>query len=177
MMTNLGERSGAGALCAVAVAVLAGCARAEEPRETESERLLPEKVRERARKGFAALEGEVTLVVFTQEFECRSCGENTRLAREVAELSDKVKLKVYDFERDEQMAKQYGIDKIPAIAVQGERDYGIRFYGVPAGYEFQAFLDAIKQVSKGESGLSEASVIALKQVDRPVHIQVFVTPT
>lgn len=165
------------ALWTVAAVVLAGCARAEEPREAESERLLPEKVRELARTEFAALEGEVTLVVFTQEFECRSCGQNTQLAREVAELSDKVAVEVYDFKRDGQMVKKYGIDKIPAIAVQGERDYGVRFYGVPAGYEFRAFLDAIKLASKGESGLSEASRIALKQLDRPVHIQVFVTPT
>ena len=171
------ENSCVRALWTVAAVALAGCARAEGPREAESERLLPEKVRELARKEFAALEGEVTLVVFTQEFECRSCEENTRLAREVAELSDKVTVEVYDFKRDGQMVKKYGIDKIPAIAVEGEHDYGVRFYGVPGGYEFRAFLDVIKQVSKGESGLSEASKIALKQVDRPVHIQVFVSPT
>ena len=177
MATNPGGRTGAGVLCVVAAAVLAGCARAGEPRDAEPENLLPEKMRELVRTELSALEGEVTLVVFTQEFECRSCGENTRLAREVAELSDKVDVEVYDFKRDGQMVEKYGIDKIPAIAVQGERDHGVRFYGVPGGYEFRALLDAIKQVSKGESGLSEASRIALKQVDGPVRIQVFVSPT
>ena len=167
----------AGYACASLLAALVVVGPAGAAASGEVGRLLPDKLSELAREELAVLANQVTLVVFTQEFECRSCGENTRLAREVGALSDKIKVEVFDFKRDKRAVEEYGIDKIPAIAVVGERDYGVRFFGVPGGYEFRAFLDAVKQVSKGESDLSEAGKIALKRVDRPVRVQVFVTPT
>jgi alkyl hydroperoxide reductase subunit AhpF len=66
---------------------------------------------------------------------------------------------------------------VPAIAVLGARDYGIRFLGIPSGYEFMSLLDAILVASKGESGLSEASRAMLAGLESPVTLQVFVTPT
>jgi hypothetical protein len=51
-------------------------------------------------------------------------------------LSEKIELKVYDFVSDGEQAKSYRIERIPATAVTGEKDYGIRFYGLTAGYEF-----------------------------------------
>lgn len=69
------------------------------------------------------------------------------------------------------------MDKVPAIVVMDERDYGIRFYGIPAGYEFGFLINAVISVSKGESLLSEASKAKLEGLSKPVHVQVFVTPT
>ena len=75
------------------------------------------------------------------------------------------------------LLKEAGIDKIPAIAIIGERDYGIRFFGVPGGYEFTTFIKDIISVSKREHGLSNAIATELKKVDKPVHLQVLVSPT
>ena len=69
------------------------------------------------------------------------------------------------------------MDKIPAIAVEGEKDYGVRFYGEPAGYEFATLIEAIKAVSAGESGLATKTKEALAGLKDPLHLQVFVTPT
>jgi alkyl hydroperoxide reductase subunit AhpF len=69
------------------------------------------------------------------------------------------------------------VDKIPAIAVLGKKDYGIRFYGIPAGYEFTTLIEDIMNVSAGESGLSKEAKQAIAQVKTPVTIQVFITPT
>ena len=125
------------------------------------------------------LTGSVKLVMFTQEMECQFCKETRELAEEVAALSDKISVEVKDFLKEETEAKKLGIDKIPAIAVYGEggKDYGIRFYGIPAGYEFMSFLESIEIVSKGDSGLSAAGKERLKGLAKPVHLQVFVTPT
>lgn len=71
----------------------------------------------------------------------------------------------------------YGVDKIPAIVVEGKKDYGIRFYGVPAGYEFTSFLEAIKAVSAGELGLAAETKEALRRLKEPLHLQIFVTLT
>jgi len=125
------------------------------------------------------LSGAVKLVVFTQEMECQFCKENRELAEEVAALSDKISVEIRDFVKQEAEAKKLGIDKIPAIGVfgEGDKDYGIRFYGIPAGYEFMSLLESIEIVSKGESGLSAAGKEKIKGLNKPVHLQVFVTPT
>jgi len=137
--------------------------------------VLNEQVRERVRREFEGLEEGVRLVVFTQEFECEHCRENTSLAREVASLSDKLDVEVYNFALDKEAVERYGVDKIPAIVVEGEKDYGIRFYGVPSGYEFASFLEAIKAVSAGKSGLSPETKEALRGLKEPIHLQVVVT--
>jgi glutaredoxin-like protein len=59
----------------------------------------------------------------------------------------------------------------------GERDYGIRFYGIPSGYEFSSIIEDIVDVSRGDSGLQPATREALAAVSEPVHFQVFITPT
>ena len=128
-------------------------------------------------KRLADLKGQVRLVMFTQELECQYCRETRELLEDVASLSDKISLEVYNFVLDEEEVKRYGVDKIPAIVVEGERDYGIRFYGIPAGYEFAALLEDIRMVSSGESGLSQEAKDTLGGLSSPVHIQVFVTPT
>jgi alkyl hydroperoxide reductase subunit AhpF len=69
------------------------------------------------------------------------------------------------------------VDKIPATVVAGATDYGVRFYGIPLGYEFSAFLAAIKDVSRGATDLGAESRAALSELVQPVHLQVFSTPT
>jgi predicted DsbA family dithiol-disulfide isomerase len=58
--------------------------------------------------------------------------------KEVVALSDKLTLKVYEFKNEQEIARRLGVDKIPAIVFEGQRVYGIRFFGVPAGYEFKS---------------------------------------
>jgi len=125
------------------------------------------------------LTGSVKLVIFTQDMECQFCKETRELVEEVAALSDKITAEVKDFLKEEGEAKKLGIDKIPAIGVigEGDKDYGIRFYGIPAGYEFMSLLESIEIVSKGESGLSANGKEKIKGLSKPVHLQIFVTPT
>jgi len=123
------------------------------------------------------LENDVKLIVFTQEFECEYCAVTRELMEELASLTNRIKLTVYDFEKDKDKAEKWRVDKIPALLIFGEKEYGIRYFGVPSGYEFAALLDDIVDVSRKRSRLSKATVDRLKDVNEPVHIQVFVTPT
>ena len=113
-----------------------------------------DKVAQQVKAALADLASPVTLKVFTQEFECDYCKETRTLAEEVAAQSPKVTVEVYDFVKDKALADSLGIDKIPAMAVVGAKDYGIRLFGVPAGYEFTTLIEAIKLAGSGESGLS-----------------------
>jgi len=129
------------------------------------------------KKQFEKLEGDVELIVFTQELECQFCKETRELALEVGALSPKIKTKIYDFVKDGDMDLKYNIKKIPAIAIVGKRDYGIRYYGVPAGYEFPVIVEDIIDASRGTTLLSDNIKKKLAEIKKPVHIQVFVSPT
>jgi len=140
--------------------------------------LLPEDKKELLRSTFETrLVDPVRIVMFTQEVECRYCNETRRLAQEIGGLSEKLSTEVYDFVKDADKAKEYGIDKIPALAIIGKKDYGVRIYGIPYGYELQTFIEAIINVSKGTTDLSEKTKVVLKDVKTPVQIKVFVTLT
>jgi glutaredoxin-like protein len=139
--------------------------------------LLNDEIRQEVSKILADLPGPVRLVMFTQEFECEYCTETRQLVEEIAELSDRITAEIYDFQADRAKAEELGIDKIPAIAVIGAQDYGVRFYGIPSGYEFTSFLHAIQSVAAGKPELSDVTLRVLAGVQKPVHIQVFVTPT
>jgi glutaredoxin-like protein len=119
----------------------------------------------------------VTLAYFTQETECQFCAETEEILREVASLSNKIKLKAYSFVTDQDVAAEYGIDKIPATVVLSDEDYGVRFFGVPSVYEFTSLIEAIVDVSQGASDLAEETLEAIKEIAEPVHMQVFITPT
>jgi glutaredoxin-like protein len=146
--------------------------------------MLEEKIKEQVKEMFKELEAPVKLIVFTQDslitipgLECETCKDNRLLMEEVATLSDKISVEIVDFVKDKDRVAEYKIDKIPATVIQGEKDQGIRIYGLPAGYEFPTLLSAIRGVSRADSELSDDSKKKLKEISKPVHIQVFVTLT
>jgi glutaredoxin-like protein len=119
----------------------------------------------------------VKIVMFTQEFECKFCSETRQLAQELATLSDKLSVEVFDFVANADKAKEYKVEKIPALAIIGKKDYGVRIYGIPYGYELQTLIGAVVNVSRGTTDLSDKTKAILADVKSPVHIQVFVTLT
>jgi glutaredoxin-like protein len=152
--------------------------------------LLNEEVRDFTRKKFEAeLINSVNLLYFTKEKsplivpgrepvdDCPYCSETKQLLQELSSLTDKIKLTIYDLEKDQQQASEFQIDKVPAIIIMSDKDYGIRFFGIPSGYEFVSLLEAIVDVSRGETELSPKTKEALKELAKEVNIQVFVTPT
>src|SRR6516225_8727218 len=114
----------------------------------------------------------VKLVHFTQELNLEYGREARQLLEELVALSDKLSLEVYNFLLDKDKVSEFSVDKVPATVVRNGKDYGIRFYGLPAGYEFVTLLDAILSVSQGDSGLKPENKERLAMVNQPVHLQV-----
>ncbi len=139
--------------------------------------ILQDKDRKAISKEFSSLNGPVKLVNFTRELECRYCRETTSLMQEISELSDKVSAEVYNLATDKDAVQEYKVDKVPATIFVNGADRGLRFYGVPSGYEFVTVLDTVKMISNDNSGLSNETKTFLKELKKPVHLQVFVTPT
>lgn len=137
---------------------------------------IQEKDRKQLMYLFNTVKNDVKVVMFTQDFECSHCTMTRELLEEVKGLSDRISLEVHDFVKDADIVKQYGIDKIPATIILGDRDYGIRFYGMPAGYEFTAFIEDIIDAGRREPNLPQDILTELTKVDRPVHVQVLTSP-
>lgn len=146
--------------------------------------LLDDNVKNEVKKIFEALKEPVKIIVFTQESpiamptsECENCKDNRILMEELANLSDKIKIEVYDFLKNKDKVEQLKINEIPANIIQGDIDYGIRFYGMPAGYEFSTLLETIKLISYRNSNLAPDLKEKIKTITKPVDIKVFVTLT
>jgi glutaredoxin-like protein len=152
--------------------------------------MLNEEVRDFTRKKFEEeLVNPVELIFFMEEksplivpgqpasTDGQYCPEIKQLLEELSSLSDKIKLTVYDFKKEAAKAAEYHLDKIPAIIIKTENDTGIRFFGIPSGYEYMSLLEAIVDASRGQTELSPATKEALKKLNKEVDIKVFVTPT
>ena len=141
--------------------------------------LLNERDQAAVRAEFQKLAGPVKLIVFSQSLEAAElCRQNEELVRDVAALApDTITVEVLNPAIDQERSTAYGVERVPAIVVEGARDYGIRFLGIPAGYEFSNLIDSIIAVSSGTAGLSAETQRALAALEADVHIKVFSTPT
>jgi alkyl hydroperoxide reductase subunit AhpF len=139
--------------------------------------ILKEKDRGKLINVFKDIEKDVKIVMFTQEMECPHCEMTRAMLEEISGLSDKLSLEVHDFVAEADLAKKHGVDKIPATVLLGDKDYGIRFYGVPAGYEFNVLIEDIIDVGKRNPALSKEVMAELAKIDSPVHMQVLTSPT
>jgi alkyl hydroperoxide reductase subunit AhpF len=90
--------------------------------------------------------------------------------RELCELSPLLSFRV------EQQPEGY--DRYPAVGVLPEgRDAGVRYYGLPYGYELGSLIGAVREAGRSTSSLSEESHARLGALEHDLSIDVFVTPT
>jgi glutaredoxin-like protein len=146
------------------------------------EKLLNEQVINQVKQAFAQMKEPVQLLFFGSRDNCDYCAEARQLLEELAAIEDKLGVTVYDLQDNADIATQFNVDKAPGIVVTakvGNRivDYGIQYAGIPSGHEFGVLINDILLVSARDSGLSEAVRDFLKHLEKPLHLQVFVTPT
>ena len=139
---------------------------------------------DRLRAAFATMTRTVKIVFFTQTLGCETCPETRQIIDELPALSDKIAIEEVNLVLEGDKAAQYGIDRVPALALVGkdddgaDRDSRIRFVGAPSGYEFISLVQAVLLVGGREPALTEANRMKLAAaIDQPMTIQVFTTPT
>jgi glutaredoxin-like protein len=146
------------------------------------EKLLDKQIVDQIAEAFAQLKEPVEILFFGSNRDCEYCAEIQQLLEEVAAIHDKISLKIYDFQADKNVADQYNVDKYPAIVIaakDGEQisNLGVQFSGIPSGHEFATLINDIIMVSNRDSGLSPAAREFLRNLNKPLLLQVFVTPT
>lgn len=149
--------------------------------------LLSEQIRSQLTQVFSAqLDAPVTLQLFTQRASplvlpttvpCETCQDTEALLREVASLSEHVTLTVRDFVADESDARSLGVERIPAMVFEGRNRGVMRYFGVPAGYEFSVLVEGLIDAARGATALSAATREQVATLASAIHIRVLVTPT
>ena len=160
--------------------------------------LLAPNEQEQLRAWLTEMTGSVRLLFFTQTIDCEPCTQTRRILDELPPLSGRIAIEEVNFVLDKEKAAQYGVERVPAIALLGpstalgagpstalgasrdgdaSKDSRIRFLGTPAGHEFMSLIQAILLVGGAASQLSAGNRARIAAVDKAVTIQVFSTPT
>lgn len=147
-----------------------------------AEGLLSDDIKKQVSEVFNELKEPVQVLFFGRKEHCEYCADTLQLVQEVVDLSDKLGLDVHDIEDDADLARQFKVDKTPSLVFAGKDgdqmvDFGVRIAGIPSGHEFTCLIHDLLLVSGRDSGLSKNTRQILSRLTKPVHLQVFVTPT
>src|SRR6266487_738420 len=145
-------------------------------------KVLNDQIIKQIRQAFKGIEKPVQVLLFGSKENCDYCNETQQLLEEVTALHEKLAFSIYDVNENEDVASQYNVTNAPGIVIAakedtGVRNLGIQFSGIPSGHEFSTLINDILIASKRDSGLDEKTREFLKNLDKPLHLQVFVTPT
>lgn len=124
---------------------------------------------------FKALVNDVKLLLFTRETYCPYCNETGRLLKRLSAINHKIKFDSYNFSINKEKEKEYHVFDVPALAIIGKKDYGIRYYGYPRGNGLKDFIDDIIYISKGESTLKPEVTMKLDQFTKPTQLKIFIS--
>ena len=146
------------------------------------DRLLNDQVIKQIDEAFADLKEPVQILFFGSNENCEYCAETRQLLEEVVAVNGKLGLRVFDIQADKDAADKYNVDKFPAIVMAAKdggqiSNLGIQLSGIPSRHEFATLINDILMVSNRDSGLSPAVREFLKNLNQPLLLQVFVTPT
>lgn len=127
----------------------------------------------------APITKNVDLLLFTQTIGGTESGLIAKqVLDEVASLHEKISVVEKNFVLDTEDKTKYGIDKAPALVVLADgQDTRMRMFGANTGYEFVPLIEAVLMAGTGNVELMPSSLEAIAAVDKPMHIQVFSTPT
>jgi glutaredoxin-like protein len=132
------------------------------------------------------LDGHVTLDLFVEpkaaivmpgRSECELCDETRELLEEVSSLSARITLTIHDVSTESALARETGVSRVPTLLLRGAARGVVRYLGIPAGLAFGTLLKDLAAVSRGKTTLTQESRTKLASLTKPVHVQVFVTPT
>jgi glutaredoxin-like protein len=119
----------------------------------------------------------VQLIFFEQSIGCDTCAATRRMLQELADTNEDITFEPLNLVLDKEKASEYGVDRVPATIIAAAGRSRIRYYGAPLGSELPTFIEAVRMTATGDSGLTEQTRAQLMTLAKPVHLQVFFTPT
>jgi glutaredoxin-like protein len=108
--------------------------------------------------------------------ECRHCETVQAMLQEIAGLSPRISLTTHELEATSKSAAEFNVDRVPAIVMRGQANRPLRFFGLPSGHQFGAFIEALVETASGTFELQEQTRRTLRRLKSDVRLQVLVAP-
>ncbi len=108
---------------------------------------------------------------------CAYCKPTQDMLQELSSLSDLISLRLHHVEDNPEEKAKFGVERVPGIVLRGPGPGFFKYYGIPGGTEFPAFVESLVDISRWETLLSPDSLKALSELPADVSVRVFVTPT
>ncbi len=142
-------------------------------------KIFNKEVESQLKEVFTKMVNDVTIALFTDGEDCLTCKETKEFMQDIETLSDKIHLKEYDINKHDELAKMYHVEMVPSIVLLNNKNeyQGVKFNGIPAGYEINSFVSAILEVSGNATPVPEKLLSRIKSINKPVNIKVFITLT
>ena len=137
-----------------------------------------EKVLRETKEVLRDLKSPVTLTFFSREKDCGHCSQVEAFAGDIIAVDDRLTLEKKDLGQDGDLAAKLGVHDAPALvfAHPHEDRAPVRYYGLPGGYEFGAFLRVLVLFSTGALG-ERIETSSLEGLKKDVNIKTFVLTT
>ena len=93
---------------------------------------------------------------------------------EFSEVTDRIKIYIYDKGDNAEVESKIETSVFPAIAlIRGDGSFsGVSFHGLPAGHELESFVLAIYNVAGPGQSISDSLLDKIKMIDKPVNIKI-----
>ncbi len=148
--------------------------------------MIPLREQELIRQRFAQdLKGPVKIDLFTVRSlpvyvpgrrECPTCPDMEQLLTEIARLSERIDLRIFELGKHRDLEERYGITEVPTGVVRGTLNRPVLFTGLPARLLFPVLIETIVDVS-GEPPVPPPVIRRrLNRLKRTVRVRLFVLP-
>ncbi len=136
-------------------------------------------IKRQVKEIFQHMENKVYVKFFADKDRCLTCAQTKEILELLAELAPENMIEITTYEREDNPPEieKYGIERFPTIILHGDTEHNVVFTGIPSGYEFGTLVEDILDISARKVTLKEENLEKIKKIDKPIKIQVFVTPT
>ncbi len=162
------------AMLAIAV-LLAGCGPGKKTGTSTGAPVLGKKELTFVAEKLATMRDRVELVSFAPT-AVGTTNEET-FFDQLAAAQPKITRTSYSLVGDAATARDLGLSMAPGVILKQGDNTRLRYFGMPSGYEFGVFLEAIERLSSNAPAISAAGVAALAGLRVPVTVKIFVTPS
>ena len=138
-----------------------------------------ENIKRQVKEIFQHMENKVYVKLFADKDRCLTCAQTKEIIELLAELAPEnmIDITIYDQEDNPPEIQKYNVERFPTILLHGDEEHNVIFTGIPSGYEFGTIVEDMLDISARKVTLKKENLEKVKKIDKPIKIQVFVTPT
>lgn len=136
-------------------------------------------IKRQVKEIFQHMENIVYVKLFADKDRCLTCAQTKEILELLAELAPENMIEITTYEREDNPPEieKYEVERFPTIILHGDTEHNVVFTGIPSGYEFGTLVEDILDISARKITLKAENLEKIKKIDKPIKIQVFVTPT